>query len=205
MWIWMIIGCGGTADCGTAECADICAKQEPAAPAPAAPVGAPAPAKASAGLSSFEQQIVGPILEDMRAGVRPYGPEGVGICKGSGKTCDSYLGLSPGELAEGTHMLKAELAVPDAGEKGTWKIQLNVDCTTTRESGNSKSTSTNNYNKEYTVFYAGKDRGYRLSPLYKIDSPHQGGSRECTYKITAPHPSGEATEFTGSWSVPEAK
>ncbi|MCA9568351.1 MAG: hypothetical protein KC656_10930 [Myxococcales bacterium] len=204
IWILALVGCGGPGECGAAECADICAKTAPAAPKPdaaPAPAAKPAPAAGGGGLSSFEQEFVGPILEDVRAGIRPWDAEGVGICKGE-RECDSFLGLTPGELAPGTHMVKAELAVPNVGEKGMWKVQFNVDCTTTKVSGNSTSTTTNNYNKEYTVFYAGKEKGYRLMPLYKIDSPSKYGARECTYKITAPHPDGPGQTWEGSWKVP---
>jgi hypothetical protein len=208
MWIWMLalIGCGGPAECGVAECADVCAKASPApegaVEGPAKNPAQPAPKTGAAGLSSFEQELVNPILEDVRKGVRPFGDNGVGICTGSGKECSSFLGLSPGELPKGTHMVRAELAVPKGGERGTWKVSLDVECTTTKTTKNGSSTSTNNYNKSYDVVYAGKDRGFRLQPLYKIESPNKGGARDCKYKITAPHPDAEDTVWSGSWTVP---
>lgn len=207
IWLLALVGCGGQSTCGVEECADICARSRPAevpdAPEAAAEVD-PVDASAGepAGLSSFEQAQVGPILEDIRAGVRAYTSESVGLCAGT-KDCERYLGLAAdGPLDPGTYMLQAELLVPDAGEKGTWKVELNVDCTTTRTTANGSNTSTNNYNKSYTVFYAGKTRGYRLAPLYKIDSPSEHGEKSCTYTLTAPHPEGEATVWEGSWTVP---
>lgn len=208
IWMMAMMGCGGPTECGVTECADVCAKSTPAAiPAPpAAAVEAPASAPASGGsLSSFEAELVGPLLEDLRAGVRPYTDEGIGICKGSGKDCSKFLGLSPGELGPGSHMVRAELSVPKGGERGTWKVQFDVECTTTKNTANGSSTNTSNYNKSYDVVYAGKDRGFRLQPLYKIDSPNPGGARDCKYKLTAPHPDKEPTVWSGSWMVPAAK
>lgn len=204
MWfLWtMLIGCGGPGECGVEECADVCAKLGPAeAPKPAA---ATAPAQKGGGLTTFEEGLVGPILEDLRGGVRPFGDEGIGVCKGSGKNCESFLGSSPGELAPGKHMLRAELAVPKSGPKGTWKVKFDIECTTTKKTESGSSTSTSTKSKEYTVIYAGEDRGYRLQPLWTIDSPSPHGAKDCKYKITAPHPDGEDNVYSGSWKVPDA-
>lgn len=204
IWLMALVGCGGSGECGVAECADICAKSQPAPHAgPEQPAPAAAKGSASEGLSSFESAQVGPVLEDIRSGVRPFGEESVGLCKASGKNCAQYLGMGSSDpLPAGDYMLQAELAVPDAGEKGTWTVELNVDCTTTKKTANGSTTSTNNYNKSYTVFYAGKDRGYRLAPLYKIESPNAYGDRSCEWSLTAPHPDKEATVWKGSFSVP---
>jgi hypothetical protein len=95
-------------------------------------------------------------------------------------------------------MLRAELRVPDVGEKGTWRVRLDTECTIPKENGS----STNTYTKEYDVQFAGTDHGARLSPLYKFSSPEKQGAKTCTWKITALHPD-QPTEWTGSWSVPK--
>jgi hypothetical protein len=188
-------GCGSApAECGKAECAAVCEAAAPAAPA--------APVAEAAKVSSFEAGLVDPILKDVRAGVRPFGEDSIGICKGV-KQCDEFLGNNAGELGEGRYMVRAELGVPNVGDPGTWKITFDLECTTTRKTANGDQTSTSNYSREYDVRYAGKDRGYRLQPLRTIESPSKGGARSCKYKITAPHPDGDKV-YDGSWSTPEA-
>lgn len=186
------------AECGPAECASVCGD------AHADPTAAPAPstsAKADAGLTEMEQAIVGPILEDIRGGIRPWDDQSVGICKGK-KDCDEFLGLEPAELPPGDYMLQAVLRVPKVGEKGTWQVTLDTECTTTRDSENGSSTSTNNYSKTYDVNYINEERGYRLAPLRTIESPSTSGRKECVYKLTYSHPSGpQVTE--GKWIVPQ--
>lgn len=153
-------------------------------------------------LTDFESTLVDPVLEDIRAGVRAWDDQSVGICLREGKRdCASFLGTTPGELPPGEYMISAILRVPDVGEEGTWTTTVNVDCTTTRELKNGSSAYTNNYNKTYTVEYVGKERGYRLAPLYTITSPSSSGKRTCTYTVEMAHPDNPA-EIEGSWSVP---
>ena len=190
-------------ECGEAECKAVCAADEAGA----------APEKAEAKVSEFEDSLVGPILDDIRGGVRPFSAEGIGVCKmpapgekGAPKPkdqCLEFLGSDAGELGEGRYMVRAELAVPNVGEPGTWKIQFDLECTTTRQTANGEQTSTSNYSREYDVRYAGKERGYRLQPLRTIESPSKGGKRECKYTITSPHPDGDKV-YTGGWITPEA-
>lgn len=202
MWIIsLLVGCGGPADCGVKECADICAQGEAPAPDATKPDPTPAPS-GSANMTSFEASLLGPVLEDVRAGVRPFGAEGIGVCKGRGKTCDEYLGTTvDAPLPEGEYMLRAELAVPDSGERGTWKVKFDLECTTTRKTEKGENSATSNQSREYDVIYAGKDRGYRLQPLWTINSPNRYGASDCKYKITAPHPDGDKV-YEGSWKVP---
>ncbi|MCB9673685.1 MAG: hypothetical protein H6737_01135 [Alphaproteobacteria bacterium] len=205
MWlISLIVGCGGgPAECGPSECADICAKSEAPAPTPMpAATPSPAPSGGLGSLTSYEGQLLGPLLEDVRAGVRPWGPEGIGICKAQGRECAEYLGTSASSpLGEGEYMLRAELAVPKTGEKGTWKVKFDLDCTLKKKTDNGESTTTSTQSKEYDVIYAGEDRGYRLQPLWTIKSPNKYGEQDCKYKITGPHPDGDKV-YEGSWLVP---
>ena len=126
-----LLGCGGgaPAECGPAECADVCAKEAPA-PAPA-PDAAPS-AGTGVDLNGFESSLLQPLLDDLRGGVRPFGDEGIGLCTGE-KECDKYLGLTHSDpLPPGKHMVKAELLVPNIGPPGTWKVTFDPECTTTR-------------------------------------------------------------------------
>jgi hypothetical protein len=206
IWLTMMLGCGGPGECGVTECADVCARARPESPATPATPEAPATPASTAGLSDFEQGLVEPILEDVRAGIRAFGDEAVGICKGSGKDCEAFLGLTPGDtLPAGDHMIRAELLVPQSGERGTWQVAFDVECTTTRKTATGSSTNTSTYNKTYDVVYAGKDRGFRLQPLYRITSPNSGGEKDCKYTIKGLHPSQDPTVWSGSWRVPAAE
>lgn len=204
MWlIWSMLGCGGPAECGPAECADVCATAKgPDAPGPAAPAPSGTGSSGGAAMTAFEQSLLMPRLEDLRQGVRPRGPEGIGICKGQGKDCTEFIGTSASDLPEGDYMLHADLDVPNIGEKGTWKVMLDLDCTTTKTTANGTNTSNNTQHKEYDVIYAGGERGYHLAPLWKISSPNQYGAVDCKYKITAPHGDGDKV-YEGSWTVPQ--
>ncbi|MBN2799419.1 MAG: hypothetical protein JXX28_09755 [Deltaproteobacteria bacterium] len=198
----LLSGCGSAPGaCGEAECASICAGKDAA---PAGTAATAAKAGAATTLTPFEKSLVQPMLDDIREGVRPWEEGGVGICEGQGKTCDRFLGMEAGELPEGKYMVRADVRVPKVGEVGTWKLKLDTECVTTKKTANGETTSTSNNSREYDVRYAGEDRGYRLSPLYTIDSPSKGGARACTWKLTAPHPDGDKV-FQGSWSTPAAE
>jgi hypothetical protein len=144
------------------------------------------------------------MLDELRQGVRPLDGQAFGVCSTSnGKDCTEFLGAAPGELAAGKYLVKAELAVPRAGDKGAWKATFDVTCTATAASGNTTSTSTKTYTHTYDVNYTAQERGYRLLPLYSIESPPKSGARSCNFTLTAPHPDGDKV-YTGSWKVPAA-
>lgn len=156
----------------------------------------------ASGLSTFEEGLVGPLLADVRAGVQPWSDQSIGICKGQGRDCEEFLGTSAEELPPGEYMMRAELKVPRVGDKGTWKVKFEAQCTTTRKTERGETTTTSSTSKEYEVQFAGTERGSRLSPLYTIRSPDPSGEKHCTYKITSLHPD-RPTEWTGTWSVPQ--
>lgn len=201
-WILAMFGCGGApAECGAAECADVCAttahEGEPAAGV------APKAGGGALTLTAFEQSLLQPKLDDLRKGVRPRGDQGIGICKGQTKDCTEFIGTSAEELPAGEYMLHADLDVPDIGEKGTWKVRLDLDCTTTKTTANGSNSSNSTQQREYDVVHTGADRGYHLAPLWKIESPNKYGASDCKYKITAPHADGDKV-YEGSWKVPAA-
>lgn len=189
-------GGGAPAKCDEAACKAVCAQA--GSGSSAAKPATPAP---SGGLTAFESKLVDPMLADIRAGVRPFADETTGICQGQGKECEAFVGTSGKDLAEGEYMLRAELRVPKAGEKGTWKVRLETSCETTTKTKSGESKNTRTSSKEYDVRYVGEERGYRLSPLYKITSPRKGGAQACTYKLVMPHPDGDKS-IEGEWSVP---
>lgn len=152
-------------------------------------------------LSDFERELVLPMLDDLRAGVRPYAEDAVGVCEGQARECERYLGLDPGLLPEGAYMLRGEFRVPRVGDRGTWKAVVETTCERTRQTASGEQTSSNTSTREFDMVYAGEDRGYRLSPILKIDSPGKLGAESCTYTITAPHPDGDKV-IMGGWAVP---
>ncbi len=198
MW-WWLAACGTPPSrCGVEECGEVCASLDrPAAvPAPGAPTPTvPSPASDR---SVFEQELVAATLQDVREGVRPWDERAVGICVGK-KECKQFLGRDGGELPAGDFVVKAELRVPAAGEKGTWKVKFDSECRTERP-GVEPTVST--YSREYDVAYAGPDRGFRLLPLRMIESPSKEGPQACTWTLTAPNPSGGEGAWKGTWRVP---
>lgn len=196
-----LTACGSTTtvagECGPAECADVCASRE--APAAGSATGAVAAAASGGGsLTAFEKTHFDPLLEDLRAGVRPWDDKSTGICKGSGKDCTEFVGTEVTDLPPGEYMMRAELRVP---KNGAWKVRFDTECTVTKKTANGESSSTNTSSKEYDVNYLGEERGSRLSPLYKITSPNPYGAQSCKWTLTGLHPDGDQV-YTGSWSVP---
>ncbi|MFT7521609.1 MAG: hypothetical protein ACI9MC_003760 [Kiritimatiellia bacterium] len=206
LWLPLVLGLGGLvacdggapAKCDQAACAGICDGR------PAPQTGAAVdPSTAGLALTGFEEGMLKTVVEDVRQGVRPMDGQSLGICpKGEGRECPNMLGMVPGELAEGDYILYGSFAVPNVGDKGTWKIRLDTECITTRKTDNGESSNTTQYSKEYDVVFAGKDRGYTLSPLRRITSPGKNGAQACTFKMVAPHGDGDKV-YEGSWSVPD--
>lgn len=144
--------------------------------------------------SAFEAALVGPLLEEVREGVRPFDDEGIGICAGV-QSCDRYLGRTVDTpLVNGDYGLFASLRVPPIGEPGTWKVTLIAECK--GEDGTAEP-----YNRTYDVVApAGRTaRPFRLL-LQRITSPDPDGPRTCTWALTAPHPDREIL-FEGAWST----
>lgn len=194
MWWWWWAACGAPEDCGPAECAAVCppapdpTAQEPGGPSPTV---APEPAA-----SAFEQAFVAPLFDEVRAGVRPWDEQAVGVCEGK-KDCGTFLGTNPGQLPKGDYVVKAELRVPPIGDKGTWKVRFQTECRTPKAGGEPV---VQTYDRTYDVWYVGPDRGLRLTPLRTIESPAKGGPQTCTFTLTALHPAGDRTT-SGGWST----
>ena len=166
-------------------------------------------ASASSGttLTLYEAEILKDVLNDVRAGVRPYNDTGLGICPKHSdparkRECEETPVRSPGELAAGEYILYSEWAVPDVGGKGLFQLVADVECVTTHTGKDGTTqTSTRSYKKEAEPVYAGKERGWRFSPLYQITSPNPSGPMSCTYTITSPHGDGDKV-YEGAWTVP---
>ncbi|NCG20952.1 MAG: hypothetical protein GWP91_18235 [Rhodobacterales bacterium] len=192
-----LTACGsGEAECTPAQCEALAGQP---APEEAASKPVPAEAPAQGDLTAFEKSLVDPMLEDLRAGVRPFNDHAVGICKGQGKDCQYFMGTDVGELPPGDFMVRAELQAPALGED--WTVNFATECETTKVTDGGSTTSKTGRDKDHTVDHREGDRGYRLSPLYNITSPNHGGAKSCTWTLTAKHPDGDKV-YTGSWSVP---
>lgn len=158
---------------------------------------APSEEKATDGPSiatSFEASLVGPLLDEVRSGVRPFDDEGIGLCAGE-TVCERFLGREVSTpLEAGEYGLFASLRVPPIGEPGTWTVQVDTTC-----KGNDGAEVP--YNRSYDVVApAGRTpRPFRLL-LQRVTSPDPAGPRTCTWKVTAPHPDREIA-FSGSWST----
>ncbi len=141
-----------------------------ASPAPVDCPECPACAEAEAtppstgALEPWHQELLQPSIDDLNEGVRPWDEQGLGVCMGD-RECDAFVGLDAGELTVGDHIVKAELAVPQLGEG--WQVRFEVACTVTLPTGSTKPVE---HDKVYDVTYTGPKRGYRLMPLWRIQS-----------------------------------
>ena len=177
-WWWLAMwmaGCTGAgADCPPCEEGAGSAGTDPtqAAAAPAT--------EASTTLSPFEAEALDELLTELRAGPTPFDDSAWGVCSGQTR-CGEYVGADAGMLPAGDHVVAARLAVPTLG--GPWKVRFDLRCTTTNHADQTRD---NEHSREYTVGVK-PNGGYRLDPLFRIQSPHPGGARECTYSLT-PHP-----------------
>lgn len=148
-------------------------------------------------LQQWESTLLTPYLEDIRKGVRLFGDQGFGICGGT-KECDNFLGREAENLPQGDYFVKGEFAVPQVGQG--WTVKFKVNCTLTDDKGN---TTTQDHDRSYDVKYAGKERAYRIQPLWRIQSPHPNGARACTYSLTPVRPDGtEGEVWNGKYSTP---
>lgn len=161
-----------------------------------------AEAAGSDGLSEFEERVIGPVLQDLRDGVRPFGDGTLGVCVSSdGKNCEGEV--TGEELPPGDYLFFAELRVPKNAPEDGWKVNFATECNNSRVTDNSESTSSHASNKDYAVSYTGEERGYRLR-LRTLKSPREGGKQECTWKLSSPHPDGEKV-FEGKWIIPQGE
>jgi len=175
-----------------------CSERPPAC-VECAPCPAPAvvePAASGDALTAWETSLLGDQLTDLRAGIRPYGERGWGLCTGT-RTCEDFLGPAPGTLSAGSHLLRAELVVPQLGEG--WKVRLDTTCDT----GEGDAAKTDTASREFSLRYAGEGRGYRLEPLLRVEAPGGRTARSCTATLTPLRPDGEqGPPLTAAWTVP---
>ncbi len=163
---------------------------------PVCPEQPPAAAGASQ-LADWEATLLSPAIEELRQGMQTWGEQPFGVCEGK-RDCDTYKGATPGLLEPGSFFVRAEVKAPSVGEG--WQASFAVKCTSTDARGNS---SEQDHEKTYDIKYTGKERAYRLQPLWKIQSPHPGGARSCDYSLTPIRPDGEAGEpWTGHYENP---
>jgi len=149
-------------------------------------------------LSDFENGLLADAIAEIREGIVPFSESGFGICEGVQK-CERFLGATPGLLAEGDHLVHAELKVPDYGEG--WTVNFVHQCNVAGE--NTNQMPANVWSKSYNVKNSGPNRGYRVSPLIRIKSPHPSGARTCTYSLTPVRPDGkELPAHQGSYETP---
>lgn len=161
------------------------------------PPECPEPPPADRVLDASEAALIKPYLEELRQGIQLVGDQGFGICQGK-RSCDTFLGLEPPPLEAGDYLVRAELGVPELGEG--WKVKFKIDCDLTTAEGK---TSHQNHEKVYDVRHVRTpDMGYRLQPLWMIQSPHPNGSRTCAFSLTPIRPDGaEGTPWTGRYTT----
>ncbi len=156
-------------------------------------------------VSEKELELLEPFLTDLRQGIREFKPNSVGLCKGQGKNCDEFVGLDAGELAEGKYMIRGDFQAPKLTPEGGWTIQFELECEISKQSNNTTSKTSKTYSKEYTVKHVQRtEYGYRLSPLYKIESPSGLGEQNCAWSITGQNLDAPIV-WKGSYTIPAKK
>ena len=179
------------------------------APAPAEaptarPTGPTAPAGTAAPVawSAYEAGLLEPLLADLRAGVRPWDEQSIGLCRGK-RTCDDFLGAHPGILPPGDYVLRAVLAVPQLGAPGDWTAALDTTCTITGvDASGVRRTRTIRDHQDHLVRYAGPNEGFHLEPLLRLTSPSPA-EQACTWTLALIGPETRA-EVSGDWAIPAA-
>jgi len=161
------------------------------------------PKGSDASLSAAEQELLSNSIEDLRAGIRGFDQQSIGVCRGSGKNCETFLGKEALDLPEGTYILYAKLTAPKIKKGKGWKVDYKKECTITKKTKNGESVTNNTYSKEYDGIVFSK-KGFRLAPLATIKSPGKYGQQECQWKLTFHNVNG-TEEISGKWSVPAAK
>lgn len=155
-------------------------------------------------LSAFEQEIVGTLLAQVRAGIQPVSDDAVGICRRgeNPRRCEEFIGRTATDLPEGEYMLYGGFMAPNVGERGTWQVRLESECTVTRVAADGATTDAESrFERDYTINHNPGERGYVLAPMRRITSPHPSGAQRCTYRLTLQHPD-NPTVIEGAWSVP---
>jgi hypothetical protein len=164
---------------------------------PACPEQASSAASGGTELAPWQAELLAPAIDELERGLQAWGEQPFGVCEGK-RDCDSYLGATPEPLGPGNFFVRAELKAPSVGEG--WKATFAVTCTSTDARGNANEQS---HEKTYDIKYTGKDRAYRLQPLWKIQSPHPGGARSCDFSLTPLRPDGEPGEaLKGHYETP---
>lgn len=149
-------------------------------------------------LSADEFEILREDLVDLRAGVRPFSDESMGICTKADKTCGTYLGVAPETLATGDYLLWAELRAPRLGSAEGWPVSLDTTCTIETQAGS----RTSEQSRTYTVKHAGEERGFRLR-LREFSSPGKGGATRCEWTLRSVR-EGDRVVGQGVWTLPAA-
>ncbi len=175
MWMLLLWGCAPK------ECPpESCAPDEPAV------------APETAAVTPFEREVIAPILADLRAGVEPWDDEGLGVCRGT-RTCEEWLGASPGALPAGEYVVRANLRVPAVAAPEGWSVVFETECT-------DEASGLVRYNRTYDVVYPGAERPFRIGALARIVSPAPDGPRSCSYALSIPHPD-EPRRHAGRWQT----
>jgi len=82
------------------------------APCPECPKQAASESSKTPTLTDSEMDLLSESLADIRAGIRGFDDKSIGVCRGSGKNCEEFLGRETADLPEGNYVLYAKLLAP---------------------------------------------------------------------------------------------
>lgn len=149
-----------------------------------------------------EMALLRPYVDEVRAGVRLFTEGSVGVC--ASKDCgESVMPGDAGLLPDGQHLVKAEIFAPRLVPEGGWQVHFAVRCELRRTGPDGEvTTSVGEHERDHKVTWRGGTRGYRIEPLYVIESPSGRGAEDCHYTLTLPG-LGDPTVIEGAWQVNE--
>jgi hypothetical protein len=150
-------------------------------------------------LDEWELAVIKPQLEEIRAGVKLSGPDGLGICEQDPVTkgCSSFLGRSPELLPEGDFYFRAVLEAPR--ESTGWKVSFTNECKLTHPDGRIQELKPGPQVRE-VKWRGGTPSTLRLS---SFKAPGTVGNRECNYTLISLRNDGKETaRFTGEFHIP---
>ncbi len=139
-------------------------------------------------------------LADMRAGVRPWAEDSVGICEGS-KGCQRFIGTSAEMLPPGNYVLWARLRAPKVGNEGDWKFTFRHICALLDPRTGELHRNDEIIVTEYGVRYEGENKAAIISPMARIRSPDSEFHRSCAWSVEFMNPIG-LDKIEGSYEIP---
>lgn len=183
--------------CGAEDCAKDCDLLLPGGRlrerAPSQTDG-PSPELTAAEYAAFEDALL-----DIRAGIRPWSDDSVGVCVGA-NGCVESLGPNPGVLPPGSYVVSADLRAPKA--KGEfWRFVFRQRCAATHPTDPDAERELIDIEQEHPVAWVSETRPASFGALATITSPHPDKHLDCAWHLELHNPL-KVELIEGTYEVP---